>query len=73
MDLLNKVEEIAMTNLLILQNPMSLAICVPPPTIDPKQKRLGVKKRNYKKWIHVFLQEKRKIGRSTTRIPNFFY
>jgi hypothetical protein len=41
MDLLNKAEKIAMTNLLILENPMSLAICAPPPTIDPKQKGLG--------------------------------
>jgi hypothetical protein len=39
MDLLDKVEEISMTNLLILYNtyPAPLAICAPTPVVDPKQ------------------------------------
>ncbi len=45
MDLFDKVEEIAMTNLLILQNPMPLAICAPPLATNPKQKGLGVKEK----------------------------
>jgi hypothetical protein len=45
MDLLDKAEEIAMTNLLILQNPMPLAICAPPPSTNPKQKGSSVKEK----------------------------
>jgi hypothetical protein len=73
MDLLNKVEEIAMTNLLILQNPMSLAICVPPPPRDPKQKGLGVKKPTTRTGYMCSYKKIIIIRRSTTRIPNFFY
>jgi hypothetical protein len=38
MDLLDKVEEIAMTSVFVLynRNPMPLAICASPPLVDPR-------------------------------------
>jgi len=43
MDLLDKVEEIAMTRLLVLYNTNLLphAICVLPPLVNPRQQGLG--------------------------------
>jgi hypothetical protein len=44
MDLLNKAEEIAMTNLSILYNinPIPFTICVMPLLVEPKQQQLDV-------------------------------
>jgi len=44
MDLLNKVEEIAMTSLLVLYNTnwVPLVIYVLPPHVDPEQQGFGV-------------------------------
>jgi hypothetical protein len=44
MDLLNKVEEIPMTNLSILYNtnPVPLAICAPILVVDLEQQGLGI-------------------------------
>jgi len=44
MDLLDKVEEIPMTSLLVLYNtnPVPLVICSPPPFANVEQQGLGV-------------------------------
>jgi hypothetical protein len=59
MDLLDKAKKIAMTNLLILQNPMPLAICAPPPTTNPKQKRLGVKEKLHEADTSILIKRKK--------------
>jgi hypothetical protein len=60
MDLLDKAEEIAMTNLSILYNinPVPLAICAPFPLGKLEQQWPDVEKSCWKK-IHLFRQEKK--------------
>jgi hypothetical protein len=72
MDLLDKAEEIVMIILLILQNPMALAFCVLPLATNPKQKGSNIKEKLQEVDTSI-LTRRKKIGGTTTRIPNFFY
>lgn len=61
MDLLDKVEEIAMTSLLVLYNtnPMPFAICVPFPPTNAKQQRLGGEEKLQEQEISVAARRKK--------------
>jgi hypothetical protein len=59
MDLLDKAKEIAMTILLILQNPMPLAFCVPPLATKSQTKRVKYKRKTTRSgYIHSYKKEK---------------